>query len=115
MDKMKLYVGDTECSGYATSERVTINEETGLRFYMNEKKLKLLEKITRSEIFSIANEIEQLDNTTVNFLNAVFANDYAAAKKLKAEIPDRYASDALIHSVFMRVYDEKTRIHDLLL
>jgi hypothetical protein len=82
---------------------------------MNEAKLKLIEKITRSEIFSIANEIENLNDTVINFLNAVFANDYAAAKKLRAEIPDRYASDALIRSVFMRVYDEKTRIHDLLL
>jgi hypothetical protein len=82
---------------------------------MNEAKLKLIEKITRSEIFSIANEIENLNDTVINFLNAVFAKDYVNAKKLKSEIPDRYASDTLIRSVFMRVYDEKTRIHDLLL
>jgi hypothetical protein len=82
---------------------------------MNEKKLKLLEKITRSDDFSIVNEIENLDDTVINFLNAVFANDYEAAKKLKSEIPDRYASDDLKHAVFMRVYDEETRIYDLVL
>jgi hypothetical protein len=41
MDNVKLYVGDIECSGFATDEKVTINEETKM-FEDYKKQLEIL-------------------------------------------------------------------------